>query len=52
MIVASVVVMAVLVQAVHGQLGMMINTVIAQTTLKSVDMMVVTAVLAIVQKVV
>jgi hypothetical protein len=51
MIVVSVVVTVLRVQAVHIQLGMMITIVIHQTTLQSVVMMVVTAVLAIVQKV-
>ena len=52
MIVVYVKVTVQLVQIVHGLHGMMINTVMHQTILQSVDMMVVTAVLAIVQKVV
>jgi hypothetical protein len=52
MTVVSVVVTVQHVLTVHFQLGMMINIVIHQTTLQSVDMMVVTAVRAIVQKVV
>ncbi len=52
MIVVSVVVTDQLVLVAHSQIGMMTNTAIHQTTLQSVDMMVVTAALAIVQKVV
>jgi hypothetical protein len=51
MIVASVVVTVLLVQAVLILNGTMINIVIHQTTLQSVVMMVVTAALEIVQKV-